>query len=263
MTSHPAPRIADCFADLVDPRVDRTKHHQLLDVVTIALCAVISGAETWIEVEQWGQIKEDWLTEWLGLTHGIPSHDTFGRVFGLIDPDQFETGFLRWVQAIAGHAPHEVIAVDGKTVRRSGSPRAGQRPLHLVSAWASDQHVVLAQEAVTDKANEITAIPLLLERLVLTDQVVTIDAMGCQRSIAAQIIDGGGDYVLALKANQPELLEEVIDSFTVATTMDDTDRTFGKDHGRQETRVCETIDDPAVLAWLDPDGAWPGLGRAS
>lgn len=259
MTAHPAPRIADCFADVIDPRLDRTKHHRLLDIITIALCAVISGAETWVEVEHWGRAKQDWLTEWLGLPHGIPSHDTFGRVFGRIAPDQFETGFLRWVQAIAVHAPHEVIALDGKTVRRSGSPRAGQRPLHLVSAWASDQRLVLAQAAVTDKANEITALPLLLERLVLTDQIVTIDAIGCQRTIATQIIKQGGEYVLAVKGNQAELYDDVRDCFTLAQEVHEMQRTVEKGHGRLETRVCRTIADPAVMTWLDPADAWAGL----
>lgn len=231
MIPPPASRLADCFADLVDPRVERTKHHQLLDIVTIALCAVISGAETWVEVEQWGQSKVDWLTDWLGLPHGIPSHDTFGRVFSRIDPDQFEAGFLRWVQTVAKHAPQEVLALDGKTVRRSGDARPGLRPVHLVSAWASEQRLVLGQEAVADHDNEITALPLLLERLVLTDQVVTIDAMGCQRAIAAQVVAGGGDDVLALKANHAELLTDVADSFALATTMEEPHHTVDKNHG--------------------------------
>lgn len=259
MLAHPAPRIADCFADLVDPRIERTKRHQLLDIVTIALCAVISGAETWVEVEQWGQSKVDWLSDWLVLPHGIPSHDTLGRVFSRIDPAQFEAGFLRWVQAVAVHAPQEVIALDGKTVRRSGDGRTGQRPLHLVSAWANDQRLVLAQEAVTDHDNEITALPLLLARLDLTDQVVTIDAIGCQHAIADQIIRQGGEYVLALKANQADLLTDVMDSFALAPVLEGAHRTMEKDHGRLDTRVCETITDPAVLAWLDPGQVWTGL----
>ena len=160
---------------------------------------------------------------------------------------------------MASEAPPEGIALDGKTVRRSGEAQTGQRPLHLVSAWANGQRLVLAQEAVPDKANEITALPLLLERLALTGQVVTIDAMGCQRAIAKQIIDGGGDYVLALKANQPELLDDVIDSFQMARRFTGQHQTVEKDHGRLESRVCRTIADPATLTWLDPDGAWPGL----
>lgn len=259
MRPHPVPSVADCFAELVDPRIERTKHHQLLDIVTIALCAVISGAESWVEVEQWGRSKEAWLTDWLSLAHGIPSHDTFGRVFARLDPAQFEAGFVRWVQTVAEHAPAEVIALDGKTVRRSGEASRGQRPLHLVSAWATDQRLVLAQTAVDEKANEITALPLLLKRLDVRGQVVTIDAMGCQRAIAKQIVAQGGDYVLALKENQSELLEDVIDCFTLATALEGHDRAIDKDHGRLETRVCETIADPTVLAWLDPEQAWSGL----
>jgi predicted transposase YbfD/YdcC len=259
MLAHPAPRIAACFWDLVDPRIDRTKRHQLLDIVTIAVCAVISGAESWVEVAAWGRIKQDWLAEWLALPNGIPSHDTFGRVFARLDPEQFAAGFLRWVQAAARTAAPEVIALDGKTLRRSGDAATGQRPLHLVSAYATSQRLVLAQEAVDTKDNEITTLPHLLDQCDVAGQIVTIDAMGCQREIARQIIAGGGDYVLALKANQPDLLTNVTDTFALATAPDATRRTVGKDHGRLERRVCATIHDPAVIAWLDPDGAWAGL----
>lgn len=259
MLPHPAPRIADCFVDLTDPRIARGRRHRLLDLVTIAVCAVISGAESWVEVAQWGRIKQEWLADWLELPHGIPAHDTFGRVFARLDPAQFEAGFLRWVQAVAQTAEPEVIALDGKTIRRSGDRRTGQGPLHLVSAWATAQRLVLAQEAVDAKANEIVTLPTLLERLDLAGHIVTIDAMGCQREIAAQIVAGGGDYVLALKANQPDLLADVIDSFTVAAQPDACQRTVEKNHGRLEWRVCETISDPAVIAWLDPDQAWTGL----
>ena len=258
MLPHPAPRIADCFCDLVDPRIPHGRRHRLLDIVTIAVCAVISGAESWVEVAQWGRIKQDWLADWLDLPHGIPTHDTFGRVFARIDPAQFEAGFLRWVQAVARTASPEVIALDGKTIRRSGDTYAGTRPLHLVSAWASGQRLVLGQEAVETKDNEITTLPSLLARLDLAGQTVTIDAMGCQREIAAQIVDQGGAYVLALKANHPDLLEDVIDCFAMAAQPDATHRTVGKDHGRLEWRTCETIADPDVIAWLDPEGAWTG-----
>lgn len=259
MLPHPAPRIADCFCDLVDPRTAHGRRHRLLDIVTIAVCAVISGAESWVEVAQWGRIKQDWLADWLDLPHGIPAHDTFGRVFARLDPGQFEAGFLRWVQTVARAAEPEVIALDGKTIRRSGDTHAGTRPLHLVSAWATAQRLVLAQDAVDTKANEITTLPSLLARLDLAGQTVTIDAMGCQREIAAQIVDQGGDYVLALKANQPDLLDDVVDSFRMATVMDDRTRAVEKDHGRLERRICETISDPAVLDWLDPKRRWPGL----
>lgn len=220
-----APRIADAFADLTDPRIERTKRHRLQDILTITLGGVLSGAENWVEIAEWAKVKQAWLTDWLGLEHGVPSHDTLGRVFGRLDPAQFETGFLRWVQGTITPRPGEVIAVDGKTVRRSGDTYTGRSPLHLVNAWAHGQRLVLGKEAVAEKSNEITAIPLLLARLDLTGQIVTIDAMGCQRAIAAQIVDQGGDDVLALKDNQADLREDVVDSFTVAaafgTPLDD------------------------------------------
>lgn len=193
MPAHPVPRIADAFAELADPRIDRTKRHGLLDILTITLCGVLCGAENWVEIADWAEAKRAWLTDWLGLEHGVPSHDTLGRVFDRLDPGQFETGFARWVQGMASAKAGEIVALDGKTVRRSGDRYTGRSPVHLVSAWAHEQRLVLGQEAVAEKSNEITAIPLLLARLVLTDQIVTIDAMGCQRAIAAQIIDQGGD----------------------------------------------------------------------
>ena len=263
MPAHPAARLADAFADLVDPRVERTKRHRLLDILTITLCGVLCGAENWVEIADWADAKRAWLTDWLGLRHGTPSHDTLGRVFDRLDPVQFEAGFLRWVQGTLTPQTDPVVAIDGKTVRRSGDGRTGRSPLHLVSAWASGQRLVLGQEAVATKSNEIMAIPLLLDRLDLSGQTVTIDAMGCQRTIAAQIIDGGGDYVLALKDNHPDLLEDVIDCFQMADRVADGGQaratTVEKDHGRLERRVCATIADPDVIAWLDPDGHWTGL----
>ncbi len=258
MMPAPTPRIADCFADLADPRIDRTKRHPLLSIVTLALCGVICGAENWVEIAAWAEIKHEWLRTWLELPHGIPSHDTFGRVFSKLDPVQFEAGFLRWVQGVAGSAAAGVIAIDGKSVRAARVHDG--HPLHLVSAWASAQRMVLGQVAVAGKSNEIAAIPGLLTQLDLTDQIVTIDAMGCQRAIATQIVAQGGDYVLALKENQPDLLTHVRDSFALASTgSTHACRTVGKGHGRIEVRTCQTIDDPATIAWLDPNGAWPGL----
>ncbi|MGH2532553.1 MAG: ISAs1 family transposase [Thermomicrobiales bacterium] len=204
MCPHPAPRIAECFADLVDPRIDRTKRHQLLDIITIAVCAVISGAESWVEVADWDRAKQAWLADWLEVPHGVPSHDTFGRVLARLDPAQFEASFVRWVQAVAGTAEPEVIALDGKTIRRSGDGGVGTPPLHLISAWATRQRLVLTQEAVDTKDNEIVTLPALLARLDLTGQTVTIDAIGCQRELAAQIVDGGGDYVLDVAFREDE-----------------------------------------------------------
>lgn len=259
LPAYPALRIADAFGDLVDPRVERTKRHRLLDILTSTLCGVLGGAENWVEIADWADAKRAWLTEWLGLQHGVPAPDPLGRVFDRLDPVQCESGFLRWVQGTLTPHTDPVIAIDAKTVRRSGDACHGHGPLHLVRAWASGQRLVLSQEAGAGKSNEITAIPLLLERLDLTGQTVTIDAMGCQRTIAAQIIAGGGDYVLARKDTHPDPLEEVIACFRMAPMPADRAATIGKDHGRRETRVCETIDDPAVIAWLDPDRTWLGL----
>ena len=264
MPASPAPWIADCFFDLVDPRIARTRRHELLAIVTLALCAVLAGAESWVEVEAWATIKLTWLRTWLPLPNGVPSHDTFGRVFSRLDPAQREIGFMRWVQGLAAAASTSggVIAIDGKTVRAARAHQGSA--LHLVSAWASASRLVLGQEAVAAKSNAITAIPEVLGRLDLTAQVVMIDAMGCQTTIAEQIVAQGGDDVLALKANQKanqaDLLTNVRDSFALAdaATMDQT-RQAEKGHGRIEVRTCRTITDPATLAWLDPTGRWAHL----
>jgi predicted transposase YbfD/YdcC len=262
--SHPAPRIAVAFAELTDPRDGPALKHGLLDLLTIAFCAILCGEEDWVGVEEWALVREEVLTDWLGLPHGVPSHDTFGRVFARLDPAQFEGGFARWVrEALPDRPDGEVIAIDGKTARRSGDARSAQSPLHLVSAFACEQRLVLGQEAVAGKSNEITAIPLLLERLVLADHVVTIDAIGCQRSLAARIVAQGGDYVLALKENQETLLEGVMDTFRLADRETEAPPvqavTIDKGHGRLEHRRCDVIADPDVLAWLDPARDWPGL----
>jgi len=256
------------FAELPDPRVERSKRHGLLDIVTIALCAVICGADTWVDIAQFGQAKEAWLRSFLALPHGIPCHDTFGRVFARLDPEAFERCFLAWVQAMVGAPGAQVVAVDGKTLRRSHDRDKGKAALHLVSAWATASHLVLGQVATEAKSNEITAIPLLLSALDLHGCTVTIDAMGCQTAIAKQIIAQGGEYVLALKDNQPTLAAAVTDTFALArqTAFADLDvrdhadlRTVDKDHGRLELRRYWTISDPAILAYLDPTGAWAGL----
>ncbi len=263
MEPHPASRIADCFVDLVDPRITRCRRHALLDILTIAICAVLGGADTMVEIEHWGRSKRDWLEDWLVLPNGIPSHDTFGRVFARLDPAQLQAGFFTLVQYLVALAPAEagtpVIALDGKTVRRSGDRPTGQAPLHVVSAWATAQRLVLAQQIVDTHDNEITTLPDLLRQFCLAGQIITIDAMGCQTELATQIVTGKGDYVLALKGNQEETYELVQDCFAIMDGPDQQVRTVEKDHGRLEWRVCEVIDDPAVIAWLDPTGRWTGL----
>lgn len=206
---NPALAIQTHFAALEDPRIDRTRRHALLDIVVIALCAVICGAEGWVDIADYGVAKYDWLKTFLALPHGIPSHDTFRRVFCLLDPCAFQECFQRWVDALSAGLGLKRIAIDGKTLRRSFDRATGKAALHLVSAWATTQHLVLGQVAVDSKSNEITAIPKLLELLDVSGAMVTIDALGCQKEIAAKIREGGGDYVLAVKDNQPHLLEDI------------------------------------------------------
>ncbi len=252
------------FAQVEDPRVERTKLHRLRDIIIIAICGVICGAEGWVEIEEFGKAKEAWFTDLLKLPSGIPSHDTFGRVFALIDPKQFEASFFQWVQGIS-KTIKGVIAIDGKTLRRSHDQRAGKKALHMVSAWAVENRLVLAQVATEEKSNEITAIPILLRQLALAGCLVTIDAMGTQTKIAEQIIEQEGDYALALKDNQGNLYEEVKATFALAekeqfaNVQYESDQTVGKDHGRLEIRKYWTISDPAILAYLNPEKRWKGL----
>lgn len=265
MAPEPPGSIHSHFAALDDPRIERTKRHQLLDIITIALCAVICGAESWVEMEQFGRAKQRWLTQFLPLANGIPSHDTFGRVFARLDPGQFEQCFLSWVQTLASRSAGQVVAIDGKTLRRSHDRTNGKAALHLVSAWAETNRLVLGQLATQADSNEITAIPKLLAVLALDGCVVTIDAIGCQTAIARQIVDQGADYVLALKGNRERLHAEVVEVFShaqgtrFADVRHDQHQTLEKGHGRIERRRCTTISDPAWLGWLDEREQWPGL----
>lgn len=269
--------IANHFGHLEDPRCAYLTEHGLLDLVTMALCAVLAGADSWVEVAAFGHMREAWLRSFLALPHGIPSHDTFGRVFACLDPAQFATGFASWVQAIQRRLPVpeapapetapplRVRAVDGKQVRRSHDRLADHPALHLVSVWACEARLVLAQQAVADHSNEITALPLLLAQLDLAGCIVTADAMGCQREVAAQLHDQQADYVLALKANQEGTYEAVVETFVLAEAghfaqvRHDQAETVEKGHGRLEWRRCTVIDDPAILTWLNADGRWVGL----
>lgn len=253
------------FAGLTDPRVERTKLHPLESILTIAICAVICGAESWHEIEAFGEAKAAWLGSVLDLPHGIPSHDTFNRVFAALDPEQFRAGFLSWMRAVAAVLPAQVVALDGKTVRGSHDRTRGKAAVHMVSAWASANRLVLAQVKVNEKSNEITALPVVLRQLALTGCIVTIDAMGCQRAIAQQILDQQADYVLALKENQGTLWEDVGESFAQAQATAFADVTHSiatttdKGHGRLEIRRHAVITDPDVLAWLQAVHHWPGL----
>ena len=193
--------LVEHFEELEDPRVERTKLHQLRDIIVIAICAVICGADNWVEIEEFGRAKRDWLEALLGIPNGIPSHDTFGRVFARLDAEKFEACFVKWVQHLHELTQGQLLAIDGKTVRRSHDRRQKKGPLHLVSAWATESRLVLGQTEVAADANEITAIPELLDMLQLSGCIVSIDAIGCQKAIAHQITESGADYVLALKQN--------------------------------------------------------------
>lgn len=252
------------FAQVEDPRQERTKLHRLRDIIILAICGVLCGADGWVEIEEFGKAKEAFFTTLLTLHNGIPSHDTFGRVFALIDPKQFEASFVQWVQGISQRVKG-VIAIDGKTLRRSHDHESEKKALHIVSAWAVENRLVLAQLATEEKSNEITAIPMLLRQLALAGCIVTIDAMGTQTKIAAQIIEQKGDYALALKDNQGNLFDEVKATFALAEKngflgeQEQSVQFVEKGHGRLEKREYWTISQQEILAYLDPDHQWKGF----
>ena len=228
------------FEDLEDPRREKCKKHLLLDIIAISVCGVICGADSWDEIEDYGKVKYDWLSSFLLLPNGIPSHDTFNRVFSNLSPEKFEVCFGKWVSSISNLLEGEVVAIDGKTIR--GAKVNGTSPIHMVSAWACESNLVLGQVKTEEKSNEITAIPNLIESLALEGSTVTIDAMGCQTEITQKIVDAQADYVLAAKANQPELLQNIVDEFRFNKNFDrSTDIDYG--HGRIETRTCTVISD--------------------
>jgi predicted transposase YbfD/YdcC len=266
MPTSPLASFQTYFADIEDPRVERTRRHELLDILVMAICAVICGADDWVDVEAWGNAKLDWLRQQgLPLPNGIPSHDTFGDVFGRLKPEQFESSFLRWVQAVMGASGGQVVAVDGKTLRRSHDRGRGKSAIHLVSAWVSDNQLLLGQVKTDEKSNEITAIPALLEMLVLGGCIVTIDAIGTQKPIARTIIDQGADYVLALKDNQGQLHDDVAATFAEAEArqFDHVPHTYAKTinkgHGRVEVRECWTIERLDYVEALRTAEDWPAL----
>lgn len=262
METQPAGALFDHFAQLPDPRREHRRRHKLSDILVIAVCAVLCGAESFPAIEDFGYEREAWLQQFLELPGGIPSHDTFNRVLCLLDPVQFQSCFLHWMQAVAEATAGEVVAIDGKVLRRSFDKGAAKRAIHMVSAWATANGVVLGQRKVDTKSNEITAIPELLDLLALKGCIVTIDAMGCQRAIAEKILDQGADYILALKGNQPTL-EAAVRHFFVTGPEAEAHRTTSayteqteQGHGRVETRCAW------ISAELDTElsaAAWPGL----
>jgi predicted transposase YbfD/YdcC len=262
MEKKPPPAFMEYFAAVEDPRIARQKRHKLCDILFIAVCAVLCGAESFPAMEDFGQARYEWLKQFLELPDGIPSHDTFNRVFRLLDPVQFQQCFLCWMQAVAEATEGEVVAIDGKTLRHSFDQATAQRAIHMVSAWASENGVVLGQCKVEDKSNEITAMPELLKLLALKGCIVTIDAMGCQRAIAEQIIESGADYVLALKGNQPTLEQAVAHFLATGPEADahcgacDYAEQHERGHGRVESRSYWITEQ---LAELGAGQDWPGL----
>jgi predicted transposase YbfD/YdcC len=255
--------LRECFSVVRDPRREHQRFHNLWDIIAITICAVLAGADCWPEVAAYGRCKQDWLESFLELPDGIPSHDTFARVFALLDPLSFQEGFQNWVQALVEATDGRVVAIDGKTLRHSFDNAKGKGALHLVGAWAAENNVLLGQQAVDSKSNEITAIPKLLEILDVSGAIVTIDAMGCQKDIAAKIIDKDGDYVLALKGNQENLHSDVEKLFHKSLENDfeglkhQTYRTTDKGHGRIETRLYYVVEVPKELA--ERYAEWEGL----
>lgn len=269
--THPHLSLIEYFKDLPDPRVDRTKDHDLIDILVIAICALLCAAETFNDMEDFGKAKQDWLKTFLRLRNGIPSHDTFNRVFAALDPKQFLDCFLRWTQSLRQAVAQEIVALDGKALRRALNKK--QSPKFVVSAWAESNNLVLGQLKVDEKSNEITAVPELLRVLELAGCIVTIDAMGCQKKIAKEIIEADADYVLALKGNQ-ETVHEEVKSF-LDTTLEEKKtarpkgaqvpkevatlqelKTVEKDHGRFEIRRYYQSDD---LDWFADLDKWEGL----
>jgi len=251
------------FSLLDDTRDPSRRRHLLIDILIIAITAVLCGADRWTEIEEFGKSNEEWFRKFLKLDHGIPSHDTFGRVFALLSPAAFQERFGAWIESVReAYEGEEIVAIDGKSLRRSHDRKRGRGPLHMVSAWAVNNRVVLGQRATEAKSNEITAIPELLGTLMLRGCIVTIDAMGCQKAIAEKIVDQGGDYVLALKGNQGSLAEQVEEAFIDAEARDyegvqsDYFETVERGHGRREIRRYWTL---AELDGIERKDQWKKL----
>ncbi len=265
MVKKPLEAIEEHFGKIRDPRKDRTKDHKLIDIIAIAICAVICGAEGWVDIENFGNKKLAWLKTFLELPNGIPSHDTFGRVFSLMDAEQFQAAFYEWVQAVNELVHGQIVNIDGKCLRGSQEKGLGKRGIYMVSAWAEENHLVLGQRKVDEKSNEITAIPELLKILALSGCIVTIDAMGTQTEIAQTIRDAQADYLLSVKENQGHLYEDLSMLFGVDQQLNfkyaslDHAKTTSKGHGRIEVRECWSTSNPAYLKLIRNHQNWAGL----
>jgi predicted transposase YbfD/YdcC len=265
MPKKPLEAIEEHFGKIQDPRKDRTKDHKLIDVITVAICAVICGAEGWVDIENFGNKKLPWLKTFLELPNGIPSHDTFGRVFSLMDAEQFQAAFYEWVQAVNEMVHGQIVNIDGKCLRGSQEKGLGKRGIYMVSAWAEENHLVLGQRKVDEKSNEITAIPELLKILALSGCIVTIDAMGTQTKIVQSIQEAGADYLLSVKENQGHLYEDLSMLFGVDQELNfkyaslEHAKTTNKGHGRIEVRECWSTSNPAYLKLIRNHQNWAGL----
>lgn len=246
--------ILSYFCDMTDHRASNSSH-LLEDIVFISIAAIICGAENWHDIELYGNQKKDWLKTKLILPNGIPSHDTFNRFFSSLAPEEFEECFSKWVKDISTSISDDIISIDGKTMRRTKEVNFGAA--HIVSAWSDLNGIVLGQIKTEAKSNEITAIPLLLDKLLIDNCIITIDAMGCQRDIAQKIVDKGADYVLALKENQKELFRDVVDSFKYLKS-ENIDIKIDADHGRVEQRKCSVITDLSMIIEHE-DKPWVNL----
>lgn len=257
-----SPKILIHFASLEDPRVERTRRHQLVDIIVVAILSTISGGEGWEDMEEFGECHEEWLRTFLQLPSGIPSADTFRRVFNALNPKRFQECFTGWMHALAEGTRGKLIAIDGKTVRRSFSKEHGLKPVHIVNAWVVENQLVLAQVATDEKSNEITAIPELLDLLQLKDATISLDAMGCQKKIAAQITREKGNYLMGLKGNQGHLKDSVEYFFKEALKDDfkgiklSEYQETEKGHGRVERRTIWSTSD---IEWFDEKSLWSGL----
>lgn len=247
-----------CFGSITDPRIERTKKHLLLDIIALAICGLISGAQTWEEIEDFGCLHKNWFSQFLELPNGIPSHDTIGRVFAALNPKELQESSVLWLKHIRNLLPETVIPIDGKTLRRSGEKSSCKKALHVMNAWSCANGMSLGQLKVEGKSNEITAVPEMLKQLALKGAIVTLDAMGCQEKTLKQIVDAEADYIVALKGNQGQLHEQIRESFELfdqgAKTLKvhETSDEIDADHGRIEQRQIQVIDTQQLKDYLDP-----------